>query len=216
MKQTFELTDARDRLLDAAERLFAEKGLATPVREITAAAKANIAAVNYHFGSKDNLLLAVFHRRVGAVNAKRLELLTRYEAESSPVPVDKILHAFVQPMADTVAEAPHVPRLAGRVFVEAEPHLKRQMLTGFQELMARFHGALRRAVPAVPPEELWWRLIFLVGSMLFTGTNYHEFAAVTGGAIGHDTIPQTTERLIRFGAAGLSAPLPAKRRVRHV
>ena len=62
-------TDTRERLLDAAKYLFAQRGVdATSLRHITAEAAANLASVNYHFGSKEALFRAVFVRRIGPVN----------------------------------------------------------------------------------------------------------------------------------------------------
>ena len=62
--------ETRTRLLDSAEQLFAERGIdATSLRAITTAAGANLASVNYHFGSKDELFREVVSRRIGPVNA---------------------------------------------------------------------------------------------------------------------------------------------------
>src|SRR5688572_26196161 len=98
--------DTRGRLLDAAERLFAAKGFeATSLRDVTAKAKANLAAVNYHFGSKEALVRAVFERRLGEVNRRRLALLDGI-GRVRPAP-EQILHAFIAPTFDLMKEAPH-------------------------------------------------------------------------------------------------------------
>lgn len=80
----------RDRILEAAERMFADKGLdGSSVRDITTAANVNLASVNYHFGSKTGLIEAVFSRHLGPMNAARLALLDRVEEQAgeSPPPV---------------------------------------------------------------------------------------------------------------------------------
>ena len=80
--------DTKDRILDTAERLFADKGYpATSLRDITNEAGVNLAAVNYHFGSKEALLSAVLDRRIGPVNEKRLELLDAAEAQAGNQPL---------------------------------------------------------------------------------------------------------------------------------
>src|SRR5262245_39243766 len=100
----------RERLLDAAERLFATRGFeATSLRDVTSQAKANIAAVNYHFGSKDALVRAVFERRLGEVNRRRIELLDA-RGRGRPDP-EQILHAFIAPTFALMKEAPHFIRL---------------------------------------------------------------------------------------------------------
>src|SRR5215831_9198540 len=95
------MADTKDLILDAAEKLFAEKGFdATSLREITAAANVNLAAVNYHFQSKEALIAAVFARRMRPITAARLEALGRLENEANgqPVPVEKVLEAFIAPV----------------------------------------------------------------------------------------------------------------------
>ena len=75
----------KDKILDAAEALFMEHGFeATSLRSITAAAGVNLAAVNYHFGTKEELFQAVLTRRLDPMNQKRVDLLTRLEHEAAP------------------------------------------------------------------------------------------------------------------------------------
>ena len=90
-----------ERVLRAAEALFAERGFETvSLRDITRAAEANVAAVNYHFGSKEKLVDAVVERHVTPINKERLRLLEEYENEYGVdgVPVRKILEAFLAPV----------------------------------------------------------------------------------------------------------------------
>src|SRR5271166_1991773 len=93
----------KDRILDAAERLFARDGIeATSLRTITAEAGANLAAVNYHFQSKDALVKSVVARRVCPVNERRLALLDACEAAAGdgPLPVEQVLDAFLRPVME--------------------------------------------------------------------------------------------------------------------
>src|SRR3954471_3374582 len=114
--QTGERTATKAAVLDAAERLFASHGFkATSVRAITDQAQANLGALNYHFDSKDDLILAVLRRRMQPLNAARLELLDRFEAEagSKPLPIEKILEALFRPPTELVARGAK----GGRFFV---------------------------------------------------------------------------------------------------
>src|ERR1700732_4679792 len=100
----------KDRILDAAERLFGENGVeATSLRAITAEAGVNLAAVNYHFQSKEALVQAVIGRRMGPWNAQRLALLDAYEAEAgeAAVPLEKIIDAFLRPVIAMVGSHAH-------------------------------------------------------------------------------------------------------------
>src|SRR5580704_13248627 len=100
--------NTKDRILDAAERLFARDGFeATSLRAITTEASVNLAAVNYHFQSKEALVQAVIGRRMGPANAQRLALLDAYEAQAvdAPVPLEKIMDAFLRPVVAMVGHA---------------------------------------------------------------------------------------------------------------
>src|SRR5262252_5809342 len=82
----------KDRILDAAEALFMEHGFeATSLRSITAAAGVNLAAVNYHFGSKEELFQAVLTRRLDPMNQERIELLEALEREPKPPSCEKVI-----------------------------------------------------------------------------------------------------------------------------
>src|SRR5574340_767840 len=108
MRATEPSAGTKDRILDAAERLFAEHGFnGTSLRMITAAADVNLAAVNYHFRSKETLIEAVYKRRIGPANEKRLRMLDEYEAAAGDgaVPVENILRALVAPMLELRADA---------------------------------------------------------------------------------------------------------------
>ena len=119
----------RDKILDAAEILFAEKGFdGTSVRAITEKAGVNLAALNYHFGSKSGLIEALFKRRIDPINKKRLEMLREFEAEAgmNPVPLEKILKAFLAPalrVSERNTSGRLFVRLMGRIHMEAIRHL---------------------------------------------------------------------------------------------
>lgn len=87
----------KDRILGAAEELFAQHGFAgTSLRQVTSQADVNIAAVNYHFGSKENLVNEVFRRRMDEMTGSRLAQLERARNEH-PGQLRPVLAAFVEP-----------------------------------------------------------------------------------------------------------------------
>src|SRR5579863_8623986 len=148
----------KDRILDSAERLFARDGFeATSLRAITAEANVNLAAVNYHFQSKEALVQAVIGRRMGPVNAQRVALLDAYEAAAgeSPVPLERLLDAFLRPVVEMVGSHAHefVP-LIGRLYTEPGEFAVRLFRQQFEHLARRFVPALQRALPELPRVEL--------------------------------------------------------------
>jgi len=168
------MIDTRDKILDTAERLFGDQGYAgTSLRQIIAAAGVNLAAIHYHFGSKEELLDHLVARKAAPVTAERLAMLDRYEAESAPaaVPVEKVLTAFLEPPMARVKENPDFARLMGRLYGEglmpglAERH--------FQNVVTRFTAAFGRTLPWLTPPQLLLRMQFMVGamahSMMFCG-----------------------------------------------
>jgi AcrR family transcriptional regulator len=211
MKQTLR-ADARTRVLDAAESLFAQVGLQASVREITAAAGVNLAAVNYHFRSKDTLVAAVLERRAGPVNAARLKMLEEYEAEAAgnPVPLERILEAFLAPTLELMEKHPQSLRFAGRVITDPGEKLRDVLAAQFAVVAQRFHAALLRALHPLSPSEVWLRMGFLMGSTLFVWTGGAQLIGKIAGAGAKPmTEAQVLDRLILYAAAGMRAPAAA-------
>ena len=214
-----ERPSTRDRILDAAERRFAEEGFAgTSLREITSDAGVNLAAVHYHFGSKEELLRAVLSRIVEPVNRERLELLAQAEAAAAPDPprVEAVLEAFLAPdlrvIRDLGPRGVVISRFMGRSYTEPSELVRRMVREQFGDLGRRFHQALCRAVPEVPPEEMRWRLMAVVAvvtSMLAT-----EGEGATD-LLDRDDLELTLRRATVFLAAGTRAPASRRRRRRR-
>lgn len=213
-----ELPGTKQRILDAAERLFAERGFAaTSLRSITAAAGVNLAAVNYHFRSKEALLEAVFARRLAPLNQKRLELLDACEARAGQgrLPLEAVIEAFFAPVLRLGGELAqggrYFQRLMGRMYAEPGEHVGSILKGQFAAVAARFTQALRRALPKLPPVELMWRIHFMIGAMAHTLAGVHYLEVFSGGLCDPSDVEGTIRRLGAFLAAGLKAP-PAARR----
>lgn len=212
MKQT-EAPSTKERILDAAEQLFAECGFAaTSLRTITAAAQVNLAAVNYHFHSKEALIRAVFARRLDLVNQQRLQLLEACQqgAGKGPPPLEEVLEAFFGPalrLGRGLAQSGiNFQRLMGRMYAEPGEHFRSLLQEQFKEVAVRFRAALRRALPELPSVELYWRVHFMIGAMAHTlaGVDYLQF--VSEGQCDPSDVEGTIHRLVVFLAAGLRAP----------
>jgi AcrR family transcriptional regulator len=160
-----------ERILDAAETLFAEHGFAgTSIRAIVDAANVNLAAIHYHFRSKEALLEAVLTRRITVINDARLAKLEDAEVAAAPrsPSVQDILRAFIVPTVEFAqqneAGATFV-RLMSRMFTDPRFSLTDFLGRKFGDTIARFCNALVRALPHLPREVVLWRAFFTVGAM---------------------------------------------------
>lgn len=202
-------TTTRERLLDAAERLFAEQGVArTSLRQLTAEAGANLAAVHYHFGSKLELVRAVFERRLDPLNAERLQRLAAAQAAAGdgPVPLREILVAFLEP-ALRFGQGPGSAffTMIARAHVTPDPGMRQMIAQAFQQVAESFGGALQRTLPDVPRPELLWRMHFVVGALCHTVVNTKLLEEFLGGAV-DDGPERVLERLLDFAEGGLVGP----------
>ena len=201
------MTDTKDKILDAAERLIGEQGYAaTSLRHIIAEAGVNLAAVHYHFGSKEDLLDAVVLRKVTPVNDARLAWLDRVEAEagSGALDVEKVLESLLIPTAEMASRSPEFVRLMGRMMVEGMmPRIREKH---FHAMGQRFVAALGRAIPELPREELMWRMHFTVGAMALAMCSAPMFPLAPEGAA--DLEPRM-KLLVTFLSAGFRAPATA-------
>jgi AcrR family transcriptional regulator len=159
----------REKILETAEQLFADQGFAaTSLRQIIGKAEVNLAAVHYHFGSKESLLDELVHRKAEPVNQERLARLNRLEAQSvsKPPTIEEILAAFFAPTADIAAANPLFVRVMGRV--HSEGLMPGIVQKHFLPTAQRFISALRRAIPHLPESEFHWRVHFMMGAMAHT------------------------------------------------
>ena len=213
------LSDTRNRILDAAETLIAENGFRNvSLRQITGAAEVNIAAVNYHFGSREGLIGQVLARVIRPINQQRLHLLTLAEARhAGPVPLEEILEALHRPVVAEMQCSPHQTpvylRLAGRCLSEPTEHFSETLVELFREVIARFMVATKASLPHLDDASIFWRLHFSVGTMIYALTHEDRLPMFSDGIIETTDPEDTLRRLIEFTAAGLRvgsniAPLP--------
>jgi AcrR family transcriptional regulator len=206
----------KERIMDTAEVLFMEHGFeATSLRAITATAGVNLAAVNYHFGTKEELFEAVLTRRLDPMNQERVEILDRLEAKAAPDPLscDRILMALFVPALrlarDPARGGKNFLRLLGRAYADPAPFIRHFLSEQYAVMIARFKAAFARALPHLPRKELSWRLHFIMGALSYTlaGTDAHKIISeLSPRETNNDEI--LLRRLAPFLLAGLNAPLP--------
>ena len=206
--------DTKTRILDAAEHLFMEHGFeATSLRQLTSAAGVNLAAVNYHFGSKEELFQAVLTRRLDPMNQERIDLLAKIEKEAGarPVSCEKILFAMLIPALrlsrDERRGGKNFLRLLGRAYADPAPFIRHFLSAQYAEMIGRYKEAFLRALPSLSRQELTWRLHFVMGALSYTlaGTDALKlFAQFAPGDKDDDEL--LLQRLAPFLVAGLKAP----------
>jgi AcrR family transcriptional regulator len=201
----------KDRILDAAERLFARDGIeATSLRAITTEAGVNLAAVNYHFQSKDALVRAVIARRVVPVNERRLALLDEVEraAGDGPLPLEGVVEAFIRPVVEIYSSrGREFSPMMGRMYCEPEFFAERVYKEHLEPLAARFVAAYERALPHLDRVELLWRMHFAMGAVGHTLAASHVLRLFSGGKCDPSDVEGTLRRLEAFMIAGLTAPV---------
>ncbi len=209
------VTGTKERILDAAEQLFAERGFrATSLRDITSRAGANLAAVNYHFQSKDALIQAVFARRLGPINDARLRMLDEAEerAGAGRLPVEAVIRAFVEPVLKDKAAAPESFKcLFGRAYGEPGDLFTNIVQRQFGQAKERFLAAFQQALPGEPVLNIFWKVNFTIGALAHTLTGMPQrLKALSAGIVETIDPDDAAERLIAFVTAGFGAPAPAQ------
>lgn len=223
-----------ERILDAAEQLFAQRGYhGVSLRDITRAAGVDVALVSYHFGGKRELFTAVFERRAEVLNRERLELLEEVRRAALPAApsLEAIANAFFEPLLERSARGgPGWKSYFALVaYVNNSPEFGPVMMTRhFDPLVERFIAVLREALPECPPREVYWGYQFLTGALTLTFAETGRLDKLSGGLCRSSDLDSVRERLAPYVAAGFRAlsarataavpprtPVPAARKPRR-
>jgi len=207
----------KQKILDEAERLFAEQGVqATSLRTIVNKAGVNVAAIHYHFGSKEAVIRAIIARRFRPVHEEKLRLLDELEdkADGAPIPVESLVRTFIEPHLKIGAcEHGELKRMF-RLMGELEHELGTQQIPTekiFNTVIERYLKALRKALPNLTKAEIKWRFTFMLGAV-------HSIMiqnALPPGAPLHTeriNIETVVVYLTNFLAPGFQAPPTEKRK----
>ncbi len=201
------LFSTRQRILGAAEELFAERGFAgASLRQVTAAAHVNLAAVNYHFGSKDNLIEEVFRRRLDELSRRRLERLAEVDALPDPS-LEDVLDAFITPALELSLDrrgGAVFMRVLARAFAEHNGRLRKFLSDNYGYVLKDFAAAFARLLPQLDKEELYWRLDIAVGALTYAMADFGMIQRRVGESE-RSHRERMAQHLIHFTAAGLRA-----------
>jgi AcrR family transcriptional regulator len=206
-------TTTKEKILNAAERLFAEQGFrGTSLRMIVSRAGVNLAALNYHFRSKEGLLDAVVGRRARPVNEERSAMLDAFEREANGHPsLEKVLEAFLVPpfrlREDPARGRTTFPRLMARLQADGGDMVRTVLQKHFGEILVRFIGAAHAALPELSKVDLLWRWHFSIGAMVYAlSLSGPDLQKIVGEVANHESGDVTLERIVEFLAAGFRAP----------
>lgn len=208
--------DTVSRILDTAETLFAEKGFSeTSLRTITSKAKVNLAAVNYHFGSKKALIQAVFARYLDPFSERIDEEMNRLEAEyqDREIPLDVVLSTFTSSILTMPSPTRNglsvFMRLLGLAYTQAQGHMRGYLQDQYGPVFFRFTAMVKSASSELPDVERFWRLHFMLGAAIFSMSSLDALKDIAEKDFGEQTrVRDVVQRLIPFVSAGMSAPLP--------
>jgi AcrR family transcriptional regulator len=199
--------NTKERILGAAEELFAQHGFAgTSLRQVTSRADVNIAAVNYHFGSKENLVNEVFRRRMDEMSERRLSQL-KLAQEQRPGDLEAILAAFIEPpLALTIDRhgGSAFVRVLARAFAEKNDRLRKFLSDNYGHVLREFAKAIGAALPGLAKEDLVWRLDFTAGALTYAMADFGLIKR-PAGVSEKAHCEKAAQALIRFAAAGLRA-----------
>jgi AcrR family transcriptional regulator len=201
----------RERILDAAEKLFAERGFyGVSIRDVTGAAEVDVALVAYHFGNKQGLLEAVFLRRAADLNDERLALLDGVLAqEGRRAPrLEDIIDAFTRPLLDrsTRGSAGWKSYFALIAEINNSPEFGGVLMTRFFDpVVHRFIEAIRRVLPHCDDRDLYWAYHFLSGALTLTFAETGRIDKLSGGVCRSSDLASVHERLVPYCAAGFRA-----------
>jgi len=203
-------------ILDAAERCFAAGGFdGVSLRTITEVADVDLALVNYHFGSKDNLLREVIARRARIVHEDRVRALevARHEAGTRSPSIEAIVTAFLEPLLRRLIAGDPGWRHYGNLASQLDVLPKFTALTGdvLDPTALHFINALRLALPKVPSQSIYWGYMFLIGSMVQVMSATGRIERLSRGLCRSDDIEGALRELVPFLSAGLRALGPRPR-----
>lgn len=207
--------DTVDRILDAAEILFAERGFSeTSLRMITGAAKVNLAAVNYHFGSKNALIQAVFSRFLGPLSRLMEQGLKEHgwNEKGAPQPdLEDIVRLYLNGLLKVPSNHRNgvsiFMRLMGLAYTQSQGHLRKYLEQEYARTFRLFMHLVKLSTPELDKKERFWRIQFTLGSIAFTMSSIQPLTEILENSADAEANPQQlVDYMVPFLLAGLKSP----------
>ena len=203
----------KSKILDAAEHLFADKGFnGTSLREITSLAEVNLAAVNYHFGSKKELIKSVMSRYMNELSPQLESALNTICEQDEQPSLHAVFSAFIEPLLSLNVfkenGTSNFLQLLGRGYSDSQGFLRWFFTTQYPNVITYFVAAVQKAYPQLTAEDIFWRLHFTMGTVVFTMSSTDALIDIAKNDFQKTTdIAAIISKVIPFVAAGVAAPI---------
>lgn len=201
----------KERILDAAETLFSEHGFAeTSMRDITKVADVNLASINYHFGSKEELINAVFMRCVQPLAAALRDNLETMKDNITDESLDQSLRALVSAGLNSSRNMKGgggiFIRLLSRAYADPEASIRNYLVKQHENVLTAYVHMLSKVLSNVSPEEIYWRAYYMLGSLMFVMSSETTLRNIARKEYHFQTSDeQVVEYLVKFLASGFRA-----------
>ncbi|WP_199611514.1 TetR/AcrR family transcriptional regulator [Flocculibacter collagenilyticus] len=202
----------KEKILDAAETLFSENGFSdTSLRQITSEAGVNLASVNYHFGSKKELIQQVLERYLCVVMPALDDEIDKLLDTKKTPNLDDVFSVHIRPLLMLNELKPNGTRiylkLLGRGYYDSQGHLRKYLYANYGKPLDRFISLIHTAYPELPASEVFWRLHFTLGTAVFTMASIDALSEISTADFNQDvTIKHVIEKVIPFISSGFAAP----------
>ncbi|MEG3767824.1 TetR/AcrR family transcriptional regulator [Alteromonas sp. 14N.309.X.WAT.G.H12] len=202
--------ETKSSILNAAETLFAQRGYAqTSMRTITAFADVNLASVNYHFGSKKNLIQQVLKRYFDILMPQFDKVLDEFEIQQGSKGIESLMRSLVSPMMTLNQVRPNgtelFVQLLGRGYTETQGHLRRFIMSNYGTTVANLIATIRQCLPHVDEDELSWRMYFALGSFVFSMSSSQALTEIARADFGEEVdIQSVIMHMVPFVSYGIT------------
>ncbi len=208
-------SDAREKILQAAARLFAEHGFeGCSLRTVADRAQVNQGMIHYFFKSKENLFLEAYMGSGKPMVEQRLQLLDEAEAAArgKAVPLERLIEIFLVPAVKLAMKSQSgrsFLRMQSRLQLDTSPLGARLRSALYDESSKRYFEAFSRALPGHPAQEVGWRFTFMLGTYQYALASTGRLDYLSGGASSSKDYPEALRQMIPYIAAGMRAKSPA-------
>lgn len=200
----------KERILNSTERLIAEHGFAElSIRKISLQAHTNLAAINYHFGNKEQLINQMLERRLNNLFEVRMKMLHELNQgdEKMTCNLKQILHAFIAPALYMINDEHQggkvFMKVLARAYAEQSDSLHDLLAKRYTPIIKEFAEAIQLASPDLPKDTVFWRFHFIIGALTYAMADFGA-SSMAKQMPENEYFNKSVEELIQFAEASLT------------